>query len=265
MSARRLQRGFSLLEVMVAIAILGLVLTVILSAQGGLAASNRSAANMGQAVSLGRCKMSEIEERLLKLGYPELDALDPGVPCCEDEKSEVFTCDTRVEKIEMPNFQSGNSLGDGGALVGPGADPAGTAGIAGLVNPAGSGGGLNLDVDAGLAGIGSSLQSQLGGGAGAQGLLSMVMGILYPAIKPMYEASIRRVTVTVKWKEGPNDRELPLVQYVTNPQRGGFAGSALLPDGGAMDFGAPGTAPTGTGTGATSPGTPGRGTPGGTR
>ena len=35
-------RGFSLLEVMVAIAILGLVLTVILSAQGGLASSNRS-------------------------------------------------------------------------------------------------------------------------------------------------------------------------------------------------------------------------------
>ena len=60
--------GFSLLEVMVAIAILGLVLTVILSAQGGLAASNRSSANMGQAVSLGRCKMSELEEKMLKLG-----------------------------------------------------------------------------------------------------------------------------------------------------------------------------------------------------
>ncbi|MDB5217327.1 MAG: hypothetical protein JWO86_5254, partial [Myxococcaceae bacterium] len=99
----RRARGFSLLEVMVAIAILGLVLTVILSAQGGLAASNRSAANMGQAVALGRCKMSELEEKMLKLGYPELDALDPGVPCCEDEKNDVFSCDTRIEKIEMPN------------------------------------------------------------------------------------------------------------------------------------------------------------------
>jgi len=245
---------------MVAIAILGLVLTVILSAQGGLAASNRSSANMGQAVALGRCKMTEIEEKMLRLGYPELDAIDPAIPCCEDEKSDVFTCDTRIEKVEMPNFQGGNSLGDGGALVGPGASAAaGTAGIAGLVNPAGSGGGLSLDVDAGLAGIGSSLSSQIGGGAGTQGLLSMVMGILYPAIKPMFEASIRRLTVTVKWKEGSNQRELPLVQYVTNPQRGGFAGSALLPDGGAMDFGGPGTAPSGTGTGTT----PGAGTGGG--
>ncbi len=257
-------RGFSLLEVMVAIAILGLVLTVILSAQGGLAASNRASANMGQAVTLGRCKMSEIEEKMLKLGYPELDAIDPGVPCCDEEKNETFTCDTRIEKVEMPNFNSGNSLGDGGALVGPGSDPAGTAGLPGLVNPAGSGGGLSLDVDAGLAGIGSSLTSQMGaGGAGAQGLLSMVMGILYPAIKPMFEASIRRISVTVKWKEGSNARELPLVQYITNPQRGGFAGSALLPDGGMMDFGDPsgaagssgssGTAPR-TGTGASSSG-----------
>ena len=252
--------GFSLLEVMVAIAILGLVLTVILSAQGGLAASNRSAANMGQAVALGRCKMTEIEERLLKLGYPELDAIDPGVPCCEDEKNELFSCDTRVEKVEMPNFNSGNSLGDGGALVGPGSDPAGTANLPGLVNPAGSGGGLNLDIDAGLAGIGSSLQSQIGGGQGTQGLLSMVMGILYPSIKPMYEASIRRVTVTVKWKEGTNERELPLVQYVTNPQRGGFAGSALLPDGGALDFAPPGASPTGSGGAAKAPGSTGTGT-----
>ena len=255
--ARRQARGFSLLEVMVAIAILGLVLTVILSAQGGLAASNRSSANMGQAVSLGRCKMTEMEERLLRLGYPELDAIDTEMPCCEDEKSELFSCDTRLEKVVMPNFQSGNSLGDGGALVGPGAAAAGgTAGMAGLVNPAGSSGGLNLDVDAGLAGIGSSLSSQMGaGGAGAQGLLSMVMGILYPAIKPMYEASIRRLTVTVKWKEGPNLRELPLVQYVTNPQRGGFAGSALLPDGGTMDFADPAAG----GTPGATPGSPGGG------
>src|SRR6516165_1506920 len=108
----RTRRAFSLLEVMVAIAILGLVLTVILSAQGGLAASNRSAANMGQAAFLGRCKMSEIEEKMLKMGYPELDALDTGVPCCEDEKSEIFSCDTRIEKVVMPNFNSGNSLGD---------------------------------------------------------------------------------------------------------------------------------------------------------
>lgn len=246
-------RGFSLLEVMVAIAILGLVLTVILSAQGGLAASNRSAANMGQAVALGRCKMTELEEKLLKFGYPEIDAIDQEQVCCEDERNEGFTCDLRTEKVEMPNFQSGNSLGDGGALIGTSSSS--TPGAFGAIanNPAG-GAGLDLNMDGGLQGLGSSLMGQMGGGgAGVDGLLSMVMGILYPSIKPMYEASIRRITVTVKWKEGPNDRELAIVQYVTNPARGGFAGSALMADGGAIDFAAPGTAgsasPAGTGTG----------------
>ena len=68
-------RGFSLLEVMVAIAILGISLTVILSAQGGLAASNRSAEAMGVASNLARCKMTEVEEKLLKFGYQELEKI----------------------------------------------------------------------------------------------------------------------------------------------------------------------------------------------
>lgn len=245
------RRGFSLLEVMVAIAILGLSLTVILSAQGGLAASNRSAANMGQAVSLGRCKMTEIEENLLRLGYQEIDQIDENVPCCLDGTPEGFTCDTRVEKIEMPNATPGSTGVDGGIM--------GVASSMMQQNAAG-GPGLNLGMDGGLGGLGA-MGTQLGaqipgagpGGAGAEGLLGMVMGFLYPSIKPMYEAAIRRITVTVRWKEGPNARELPITEFVTNPARGGFAGSALMADGGAMDFGAP--APNGSGTpgGRTSP------------
>ncbi len=240
----RKSHGFSLLEVMVAIAILGLTLTVILSAQGGLAASNRSASNMGQAVQLGRCKMTEIEEQLLKLGYQEIDQIDVGVSCCLDATPEAFTCDTKVEKIELPNMNAQNSLGDGGTLTGASSALLGPNNVAG-------GPGLNLDVDGGgLQGLGSQLGQQFGaGGAGADGLISTVMGMLYPSIKPMYEASIRRVTVTVKWKEGPNLRELPITQFITNPQRGGFAGSALMADGGAMDFG--GTTSGGTSSGST--------------
>lgn len=268
---RLARRGFSLLEVMVAIAILGLTLTVILSAQGGLAASNRSAANMGTAVSLGRCKMTELEEKLLKLGFQETDQIETAVACCDDVVDDVFKCDYKVEKIELPNMNQGNALGDGGALIGA---PA----LSGLVNPAGSAG-LDLSGDGGLQALGGQLAGQFGvgmpgapgsgtGAPGAEGLLGMVMGFIYPSIKPMYEQSIRRVTVTVKWKEGPNERELPLTQFVTNPQRGGFAGSALLPDGGAMDFAPPGTGTAGApATGAT--GTPGSGggptTGGGTR
>jgi general secretion pathway protein I len=250
--SRSRKRGFSLLEVMVAMAILGLTLTVILSAQGGLAASNRSAANMGQAVTLGRCKMTELEEYLIKMGYPEIDQIESGVACCESETPEQFSCDTKVEKIELPNMNAGNSLGDGGSLL-PSAG--GSAGLPpGLTNP-GGGPGLDLSGDGGLQGLGQQVAGQFGvGGAGAQGLLSTVMGFLYPSIKPMYEQSIRRVTVTVRWKEGPNQRELPLTQFLTNPQRGGFAGSALMADGGAMDFGPTDTTGSSGSSGGTRPG-----------
>jgi len=234
--SRSLRRGFSLLEVMVAIAILGLSLTVILSAQGGLAASNRSASNMGQAVALARCKMTELEERMLKMGYPELDAIDTDVACCNDDKNDVFVCDTRIEKVVLPNASGGNALGDGGLLsmMGSGAGPGANGPIN---NPAGAGGALNLSLDGGLAGLGAQVGAQLGagsvGGAGAQGLLSMVMGLVYPSMKPMFEASIRRLTVTVRWKEAGQARELPVVQYITNPQRGGFSEFGGGPDGGA--------------------------------
>ncbi|WP_394848808.1 type II secretion system GspH family protein [Pendulispora brunnea] len=241
-----MKRGFSLLEVMVAIAILGLALSVILSAQAGLTTSTRRAANMANAVEYGRCKMTEMEEKLLKMGYPELDDLQSLVPCCNDETDTMYTCDTRVEKVVLPNPPS-NTLGGGDGGSGGGGDgglgglsnlasaaQGGSSSLPFVLNPAG-GAGLNLNMDAGMQGLGSALNSV----GGADGLISMAMGIVYPSIKPLMEASIRRLTVTVRWKEGSTDKEITMVQYVTNPQRGnlggalGFdAGTGLVGDGG---------------------------------
>ncbi len=220
-------RAFSLLEVMVAVAILGLTLTVILSAQGGLAASNKMAANMGLAATAGRCKMTEMEEKLLKLGYPLIEDIQTGVACCNDRDDGVFTCDTRVEKVVLPNPPD-NSLDGGGSSLAlsalasatasePERPPPSLGGISG-----GGLGGAGLDFDGGLQGLGAGLLGQAGGGQGAAGLLQMVMGIVYPSLKLMFEASIRRVTVTVKWKEGPHAKEISFIQYVTNPQQAGF-------------------------------------------
>lgn len=72
--------------------------------------------------------------------------------------------------------------------------------------------------------MGGGKMGQLGGVSGGSmaGIASMAMSMVYPALKPMMEASIRRLTVTVKWKEGRSARDLELVQYVTNPQQGGM-------------------------------------------
>jgi len=243
-AARRSVAGFSLLEVMIAIAILGLALTVILSAQGGLAASNRTGRHTAVATALGRCKMTEIEEDLLKRGFSETDATEEGRPCCDGADRDDFTCDWKVLRVELPNpplsSADAGSLNLGGPLFGGG--DGGAPGI--------GSGPLDLNPDGGIAGLGAALQGQQGG-AGMTGMLDMVFGLVYPGLKPVFEASIRRVTVTVRWKEGPLAREFELTQFVTNPQRAGLASGALDPDGGIPGFPVPGA-----------PGTTGGGTPG---
>ena len=239
-------RGFSLLEVMFAVALFGAVVTFILSAQAGLIAGNKTAANMSQAVELGRCRMSELEEKQLKLGFPEIEEKDTSATCCDDKEVDGFTCDWQVERVKLPEVTAlggdaglSSLLGGGlGLDAGVGAiaaglstslaSPQGTV----LINPMG---GAGLDLDGGLQGLGQSMQQSFGG-AGAQGLLSMVFSIVYPSLKPLLEAAIRRVTVTVSWKEGAIDRSFTLTQYITNPSRAGLLSSMLdagaLADGG---------------------------------
>jgi general secretion pathway protein I len=234
-------RGFSLLEVMVALAIFGLMISGILAAQAGLAASNKKAANMGEATTLARCKMTELEEKLLKLGYPAIDDIDNGVACCEGADTTTFTCDYKVEAVVLPDPPTSSGLDmDGGAA----------SKLLGLTADGGTPS-AELNFDGGLGAIGDLLGPQGGGGTGgAAGLVDMAMGIVYPMMKPMMEASIRKITVTVHWKEGPNPVDFVLCQYVTNPQSGGFMGGGL--------FGGDGGVPPTSGTGA-----PGGGSTGG--
>ena len=232
-----MKRGFSLLEVMMAVAILGLSLSVILSAQGGISAANKAAANMGRAITAARCRMSEVELKLLKNGYGILDEVISDEKCCEDVEDPGVTCDTRTEKVELPPMSSTSS--DGGA---------GLASLAALSGgDAGLAGGAGLNFDAGIGGIGAGMQSQIMGAGGTGGIIQSLMGMVYPMLKSTLEASIRRITVVVKWKEGPNAREFTLVQYVTNPQQASLLG------GFGMDGGLPMLSPSGAG-GAAAPG-----------
>ncbi len=93
----------------------------------------------------------------------------------------------------------------------------------------------SVDFDAGLQNIGQSLTQSMGGGAGTSGLLTMVFSLVYPSLKPLLETAIRRITVIIKWKEGPNARDFTLVQYVTNPSRAGLL--AAMTDAGAFGEG----------------------------
>src|SRR5262245_10997142 len=106
MSARR-PSGFTLVEVMVSVAVLGLGLTAILSAQAGAFANSAHARNISVATGLLRCKMTELEEHLLHDGFSELDEVDSG-PCCDEQDTPNMQCSWKIEKPQFPEPKYGD-------------------------------------------------------------------------------------------------------------------------------------------------------------
>lgn len=268
---RAAARGFTLLEVLVAIAILGLGLTVILSSQAGLFSSASRGEHLTVAGSMLRCKMSEIELKLAQKGFSLTDENDEG-DCCDDE-GDGYSCTWKIERVELPPLPQASMDKDGGA---PG--PAGSAGLKGpgdlslssAAPPGAPGAGgplsalMNIQSPQGAALGGSatpgSVMQQLGS-TGSSGMEGMVMGFVYPSLKPMLEASIRRVTVKVSWKEGTRPRDLEVTQFLTRPQEGQLGTADMLgldaisqAAAGLQGTGT-GTTGTGTGTGTTGTGT----------
>jgi general secretion pathway protein I len=215
MSRHRGQRGFTLLEVLVAIAILGLGLTIILSSQAGLFASASRGQHLTVASNLLRCKMNEVELEIQQQGFPLADENDEG-DCCDDE-GEGYRCEWKVERVELPPLPESNLLGDGGTEDASGLGPLG------VISQAQATQGASLGENATPA----SVMEQFGS-TGATGMEGMVMGLVYPSLKPLLEASIRRVSVKVTWKEGERSRELEATQFLTRPQEGELGSAEQL-------------------------------------
>jgi general secretion pathway protein I len=232
------KRGFTLLEVMIAIAILGIGLTVILTSQTGLFSSSQRAANVSVAIGLARCKMNEVEADLLRDGFPIIDQSEDGV-CCEDDESQ-FQCTWQINTVTLPEL---GAMG-GGADAGAESDPLGA--LMGAKDSLAGG-----DPSSAIKGLESMLPGgeSSGPSLGAGALAPMAMGIIYPQLKAMLEASIRKVIVTVKWREGVNERDLSVTQYLTNPTQGGFIADDGTVPGDEGAGGTSGTSPT-TGAGA---------------
>jgi general secretion pathway protein I len=234
-----------------------------LSAQAGLYAGGAYAQHTSIATGLLRCRMTEIEEKIAKLGLPEVEDKDDGA-CCDDDSRNDMKCEWKVERIELPTpdptaIASASPTGTSGpggplsALMGGMGGP-GAPGGASALSQLGFGSGSSMSLsspDGGISGIASALKDGTGGGMGA--LAQLAMSIVYPTLKPMLEASIRKITVKVTWKEGIQKRDLTVIQYVTRPMRGDAITAAAAAAAGTGTL--PGTpSPTAT--------TPGLGVPG---
>ena len=92
--------GFTLLEVMIALAILGISLTVIVEAQQGSMRQVRRSKMLTIASQLARYKMIEIEDELFTEGFSDFEEVEHGD--FSDEGFERFTYHLKVDKIELP-------------------------------------------------------------------------------------------------------------------------------------------------------------------
>ena len=93
-------RGFTLLEVMAAVAILSLTLTVILGVISNNVRATTHARLLTTATFLARGKIVSLEDTLIEKGFQDLDEVDDGN--FADDGFREFGWTTAIEKIQLP-------------------------------------------------------------------------------------------------------------------------------------------------------------------
>src|SRR5690606_36835678 len=97
---RKVLGAFTLLEVMVAVAILAVAMTAIFSSEGGAIRAGARTRQMTTATLLARCKMAEVEEQMAREGFPAVVA-EGDDACCVCGEHEGFTCHWQVEQVML--------------------------------------------------------------------------------------------------------------------------------------------------------------------
>lgn len=197
---RKLGGAFTLLEVMVAVAILAIAMTAIFASEAGAIRVASRARFLTTATLLARCKMSELEEEVLRQGLPAVSSNGTD-ECCTEGEVEGFECDWEISRIVLPDQAS---LEEG--------DPAaGALGALGGAPPAEGAPPVPPDPSAIMSG------AAIGGGSGDM-VAELALQFAFPILKPQIEEQVRRATVTVRWHEGSEERSFDVVQYMIAEQ-----------------------------------------------
>lgn len=207
MSRRTLRRaGLTLVEVMIALAILGMALVLLIKSVATNIAASSSSYYMGVVADLSRGKIYDLEEQLLDEGFQEGVQEEEGD--FDDEGYPRIKWKAIIEPAELPTYDKLMALANGGAGAGSGSggeDGDGTAAtdkfqssaLGGMMSMFGGGGGA----------ADSAQGAQTGGFIQAQ----------YTLIQNVLKASVRRITLTVSWSTGIHDEQVDFILYVTDP------------------------------------------------
>lgn len=209
----RLRRlGFTLVEVMLALAILGVALVILVKSVAGNITSASEAFYMGVATDLARGKMYDLEEELLQEGFQEDEQALEGD--FAEEGWPAITWKATITPTELPSLEQLMAMqqqepdGDGaGSGAGSGGEDAASDFMTGFQDSA----------------LGS-LMGLLGGGGGVDASDASTAGFLttfYPMVQQVLKASIRKIKLTVHYDSGLRKEQFEVVLYVTEP--GGMA------------------------------------------
>jgi prepilin-type N-terminal cleavage/methylation domain-containing protein len=226
--ARR-DRGFTLLEVMLALSILAVTLVGLLGRTTGNVRLTQESAMRGTAAALARGQMYEIEDHLLREGFQDLDQNLEGD--FQEQGWPQIHWEAAIEKVEIPGMEGMKAM-QGGAGE-PGAEGDGgegqTQGAGGMIGSILSMGGLG----------------GMGGGEGGEdtSVDAAMISSQFEMFRQVLEASIRKVTLTVTWKVGNEDQQMVVVCYFTDPD----AMQKVLPGLGGLPAGGGGEDGTGEG------------------
>jgi general secretion pathway protein I len=194
---RRPRRGFTLLEVMVALAVLALALTAVSDVVGASLRNHVRAHHLDVATMLARGRLAEAEATFEEEGFRDFDQIEAGT--FEEEGHPEVTW--KLEAIR-PHLE-----------LGPDAVLKALTGIDGGV--------------AGLLGLDARAQGQGGGSAGAAGgpttslagtpLAGSAVALIQQQLTGLGEqikSGVREVRLTVGWKDGKATESFTLVTHL---------------------------------------------------
>jgi len=212
--ARRIRvGGFTLVEVMLALAILGAALVVLVKSIAGNVTAAQDSFYMGIATDLARGKMYDIEEDLMQEGFQEtVQEIDGDF---SEEGWAMVTWKAKIEPVELPSYDTlmGLAKGEGGAGEG-----AGSGSGSGSGDGAGSGE-SNVDKFQSSA-LGGMLGMMGGGGEGPTSAGEATTGGFiqgqYTLVQQVLKQAIRKITLTINYDTGLHKETFDVILYVTD-------------------------------------------------
>ncbi len=182
-----MKRGFTLLEVMISLAILAVGLVAVSSLNGGAVAMHAYGRRATEATLLLRGKMLDLEDDLQKKGFSDFDDERHGDFTDESAPDYAWSAEILKPDVRLDASQLLNLVG-GGALTG-GAQPA----------------------------TGSGPQPVPGSGPAASLLTGPLSGVMQNQAKTFIETlkkSVREIRLTVSWPDGKQRRSVSASQII---------------------------------------------------